>query len=344
MTPVLALGPELRARGHGVTVVGPARFTARLALDGVHHIASASWSPTPDEVKRAVDAEQPDLLVVDFMMADVLAAAASFGAARTAALVHTLWQPVADRVWNNVGAFTTLDDINRIRGSVGRERVDHAVELLRDVDHILIAEPEAIDRAVTSAWPAATYLGPLIEPPGPDAGWAPPFDAGDERPLVVVSLGTTPMDEAPVLERVVAALGAVDARAFVTVGDHVDPRSLPAGDNIVVARYTRHAAVLPHADAVLSHAGLGTVIAAAAHGVPLVCMPLGRDQPGNARRVTELGIGIALEPAATEVEIQAAVRTVLTGDSSPYRAAAQALRDEIARRHPSPYDEFARSL
>jgi MGT family glycosyltransferase len=342
MTPVLALGARMRERGHDVSVLGPARFGERLALDDVRHIASASWSPTADEVRAAIDGARPDLLVVDFMMADVLAALPSFGLPRTAALVHTLWQPVADRVWDSVGAFTSLENINAIRATHARAAVEHSVELLRDVDHIVIAEPEPIDRTVESDWPTARYLGPLMEPAGFDGGWTPPFDADDDRPLVVVSLGTTPMNEQPVLERVALALAGVEARVFVTVGDHLDPGVVEPSPNTVVGRYTRHAAVMPHASLVVTHAGLGTVIAAAAHGVPVVASPLGRDQPGNAARIVELGIGASLDASAGVDEIRAVVDRLLIAGGE--RAAAQALRDEIARRHPSPYDEFDRLL
>ena len=65
---------------------------------------------------------------------------------------------------------------------------------------------------------------------------------------------------------------------------------------IHVARFVPHQDVLPQAAAVITHAGLGTVHAALAHGLPLVCMPIGRDQPDIAARVEGL-----------EAELQAGV-------------------------------------
>ena len=55
---------------------------------------------------------------------------------------------------------------------------------------------------------------------------------------------------------------------------------------------------MPHAAAMVCHGGFGTVRAGLAAGVPLAVLPLFADQPDNARRVAELGAGIALDDGA----------------------------------------------
>jgi UDP-N-acetylglucosamine:LPS N-acetylglucosamine transferase len=62
---------------------------------------------------------------------------------------------------------------------------------------------------------------------------------------------------------------------------------------------------------VVTHAGLGSVVAALAHGVPMVCLPLTREQPENAQAVVRLGAGRALRPDAGVDEIAAAIREQL---------------------------------
>jgi UDP:flavonoid glycosyltransferase YjiC (YdhE family) len=57
---------------------------------------------------------------------------------------------------------------------------------------------------------------------------------------------------------------------------------------------------------------------AIACAVPMICLPTGRDQLVNARRVEACDVGIALEPDATTQEIRAAVEAVLAGTT--YRA------------------------
>lgn len=52
-------------------------------------------------------------------------------------------------------------------------------------------------------------------------------------------------------------------------------------------------------------------MAALSHGVPLVCMPMGRDQETNAQRVEGLGVGVALPIDASVPEIEQAIAEVL---------------------------------
>ena len=78
----------------------------------------------------------------------------------------------------------------------------------------------------------------------------------------------------------------------------------------------------------VTHAGHGTVIKALAAGVPLVCLPQGRDQRDNAARVQRLGAGIRLGKRATSAAIAGAIREVL--DKDHYRAAAAAFAAQLA--------------
>ena len=91
--------------------------------------------------------------------------------------------------------------------------------------------------------------------------------------------------------------------------------------NVVVRDHVPHGAVLPHVDAVVTHAGLGTVAASLSHGVPMVCTPISRDQPLNAERVVTVGAGETVPAAeATPENVRAAVAKVLT--DARYRDAA----------------------
>lgn len=52
--------------------------------------------------------------------------------------------------------------------------------------------------------------------------------------------------------------------------------------------------MFPQADLVISHGGHGTVIAALAAGVPVLCLPMGRDQGDVAARVVWHSAGLRL--------------------------------------------------
>jgi UDP:flavonoid glycosyltransferase YjiC (YdhE family) len=85
---------------------------------------------------------------------------------------------------------------------------------------------------------------------------------------------------------------------------------------------------MPHAAAVVCHGGSGTVLGGLAAGVPMVVLPLFADQPYNARRLEELGAGIALEGGPEAAPgLTGAVKRLL--DDPSYRAAAQAIADEV---------------
>jgi UDP:flavonoid glycosyltransferase YjiC (YdhE family) len=86
--------------------------------------------------------------------------------------------------------------------------------------------------------------------------------------------------------------------------------------------------MFPRCDVVLTHGGSGTVMAALAHGLPLVVVPISADQPENASRCAALGVGSVVAPRdLTPETVRDAVRTVLADPI--YRRNAERLRDEI---------------
>ena len=104
---------------------------------------------------------------------------------------------------------------------------------------------------------------------------------------------TSPSFDFPVesLPRVADGLGDLPVRALLTTGPAVAPEEVQAPPNVRVLRAAPHQEVLREASVVVTHAGHGSVLKALAAGVPLVCMPLGRDQKDNTVRVLRLGAG-----------------------------------------------------
>ena len=78
----------------------------------------------------------------------------------------------------------------------------------------------------------------------------------------------------------------------------------------------------------VSHGGSGSVIDALAHGLPMVLIPLGADQPLNAARCEALGVARVLDAATATPEPCA---TPSRGSwPTRHRSAAERIRDEIA--------------
>jgi UDP:flavonoid glycosyltransferase YjiC (YdhE family) len=131
----------------------------------------------------------------------------------------------------------------------------------------------------------------------------------------------------PALRRIVRALSTLPVRAVVTVGPALSPDDLASAENVFVCRSAPHSQLLSHAAAVVTHAGHGTAVRSLAAGVPLLCMPMGRDQNDNAARVVARGAGLRVNAKAGVKKIQQAIRELL--QSPRYRENAQKLGKQI---------------
>ncbi|MDJ0864580.1 MAG: glycosyltransferase [Myxococcota bacterium] len=159
------------------------------------------------------------------------------------------------------------------------------------------------------------------------ASWTP---ARTGRPLVYFTLGTVfPLESGDLFARVLAGLRELPVDVIATVGPDLDPRELgPQPSHVRVETFVPQSAVLPHCELVVSHGGSGSVIGALAHGLPSVLVPIGADQPGNARRCVALGVARELDAISlTPEEVRAATAAVL--DDPSYRRHAETLRHEI---------------
>jgi UDP:flavonoid glycosyltransferase YjiC (YdhE family) len=153
-------------------------------------------------------------------------------------------------------------------------------------------------------------------------------------PLVYLSFGT----EVPsrtreyfpgVYRDALDALAGMGLRILVTIGDQRDPAELgPLPSSVRVERWVPQAAVMREAAAMVGHGGAGSVLLALAAGVPMVLVPMFADQPVNARRVAEVGAGVALENGPTSIaDLRPAVDAVL--NDPRYRDRARRIAHEI---------------
>jgi UDP:flavonoid glycosyltransferase YjiC (YdhE family) len=142
-------------------------------------------------------------------------------------------------------------------------------------------------------------------------------------PLVYVTFGSVAasLGHYPDLYRaVIDVLEDLPVRIVMTVGDAVDPADLgPLPANVRAERWIPQAEILGEAAAMVGHGGFGTTVGALLAGVPQVVVPLFADQPYNARRIAELGAGLAADAERPET-IRAAVERLLA--ESSFRAVA----------------------
>jgi len=190
--------------------------------------------------------------------------------------------------------------------------------------------PEVLEFDVNPKPPLLHYTGPFID----DKQRSPvdfPWDRLDGRPLVYASLGTLQNGSEPIFRAIAEGCAPLNAQLIISLGGGLDPATLGIlpGAPIVV-RYAPQLELLKSASAVITHAGLNTVLESLAEGLPLVAIPLGNDQPGVAARVAVRGAGIVIPLGKLNAKrVRKAVRAVL--DQPTYGNAARNIMREMQK-------------
>jgi UDP:flavonoid glycosyltransferase YjiC (YdhE family) len=346
LPPMLAAARLLAGRGHEVAVL--ASGATRSAVEQLHlPLIGYRRSPDPDvriafeaqaaqlmataagaeialDTREAIERLQPDLTIVDCMLPAAVAAGEATGTA-TASLVHFLYGPARRQMRDAGGGWTTdLRTLARTRRTLGLGPVDGGLGAWEAADLVLVTAPGWID--VDAGAPShVVHAGPLGVAAGPQPR------AGGER--VLLTFSTTVMEGQPALiGRLCAAVAELDLQATLTLGPAVDRDAVDVPGALQVLPFADHDRLMPECSFVICHGGLGTVLRALAHGVPILALPLGRDQVFNARRVEALGAGIALPLDAPPERVRAAVASLHTDGS--FRAAALDAARRIASDRP----------
>ncbi len=327
LRPLLPFADAFRERGHDVLIAIPESATG-LVLDAGHEAWALPQAPdavsdavfartqgaTPDEANRIVVGElfagvhgrasipgvlgavaewQPDVLVHETceFAAALVAEQAALPSVRVA--VHTA------ALERYIAGFAAAE-VDAIRGEQGVDRDPSGARLLGPS---ITLTPPALDGHRREGHFREAHA-PLLDPPG---RWD-----GDSRPLVYLSYGTVApqTDGYPAMFlEAIDQLAALDVRVLLNTGRR-DPAGLgPLPPGVHAEPWVREASVLPHAAAMVSHGGAGSVRTALAAGVPLAVLPRFGDQPLNARAVAAAGAGIVVEDAS---RIGASVAALLT--------------------------------
>lgn len=143
-----------------------------------------------------------------------------------------------------------------------------------------------------------------------------------------MSLSSQYMHQEDLLQRIGAGIASLPVRVLILTGLELDPDEIVVPPSLAVERYVPHQAVMPHASAVVTHGGMGTIMAAFTFGVPALCLPLGRDQHVNSASVERLGAGRAMDVESPPEKIGEAVEGLLA--SNELRAGAVRMADVVA--------------
>ncbi len=304
------------------------------------------------DTAEAIDDVRPDVVVPDFMLFGTIIAAQAAELPVTP-MIPNIWMlptkgapaigpgfgppstwlgrtrnavmlAMANRVFNRA-----LPTLNAARTAHGLAPLTSFYDQVLGADRILVLTSPTFDFASPSAPPHARYLGPMLDDPSWAEPWQSPWAEDNEDPLVLVGFSSTYQNQGPLLRRVVEALDKRPVRAVVTLGQMLDPHEVPGTPKVNVVVSAPHTPILDDAALAITHCGHGTTLKALAAGVPLLCIPMGRDQNDTAARVVHHGAGIRLSPKASATHVGDAVDRLLTDRT--YTAAAQRLAAAIAR-------------
>ncbi len=158
-----------------------------------------------------------------------------------------------------------------------------------------------------------------------DAVELPGHVAAGEGALVYLSLGSLGSADVDLMKRLVDALSRSRHRIVVSKGPQHDEFDL--ADNMWGEEFLPQPAILPLADAVITHAGNNTTTECFHFGKPMVALPLFWDQYDNAQRVDETGFGIRLPTYEFEdADLLVALDRLLADEELRARMAAIAAR------------------
>ena len=148
------------------------------------------------------------------------------------------------------------------------------------------------------AWPPwAHVVGPLM--------WEPPYGEvelpGDGRrrddrrdPLVLVAPSTAQDPGHELLKAALKGLADAPVRVLASWNRRLPPRALSVPENAKIVEWVSYAKTMPKCDAVVCHAGHGTLVRALASGCAVVACPHTGDMNENAARLDWAGAGVRL--------------------------------------------------
>jgi UDP:flavonoid glycosyltransferase YjiC (YdhE family) len=121
----------------------------------------------------------------------------------------------------------------------------------------------------------------------------------------------------PLIDAAAEACEALGRPGLVLGGFHDKPVALPPV--LTYADFAPLTEVLPRAAAIVHHGGIGTIAAALASGIPQLALPVCHDQPDNAIRMAELGVGEWLPYAAPDGAVLAKKLDMLLGSADVHQ-------------------------
>jgi UDP:flavonoid glycosyltransferase YjiC (YdhE family) len=325
--PAIALGRELRRRGHEVLVETWERWREPVEAEGLAFTGAQEYTvyppPGPDTpdgqtaaaaaraLARLMDEFEPDLVVSDILTLAPTLAAEVAGVPHATLIPHVY--PVQQSgmpmyslglrpprtalgrlAWRATDPLLAMglrrgrDELNETRSRLGLGPIERFHGGISELLAIVATFPQL---EYPREWPAHVQVtGPLFfELPGEDVA----IPKGD-GPLVLVAPSTSQDPKCELLRVALEGLADEPVRVLATTNRHRPERPIEVPPNAEVVDWMLYSQTMPAADVVICHGGHGTVARALAAGSPLLVCPSVGDMGENAARVAWSRAGLSV--------------------------------------------------
>ncbi|MFG3091512.1 macrolide family glycosyltransferase [Streptomyces antibioticus] len=324
--PVKAAGaePVLYPVDRGDGSEPPERLSEGLAL--AVHVSLGSLPA----LTRAWARDRPDLIVHDVYGFAGLVLGAQWGIpAVLFSPTHLNYDGIIPELFDGTPDLTALPGYSALAAAFTDRGLDSShIRRTEAPPYAIATLPRAFQRRPeTVRARRVAYVGPALDDRSYQGSWQPP--SPDAR-VLLISLGSQFTRRPDFYRACVEAFADGDHHVVMAVGQGVPLSQLgPLPANFEVHEQVPQLAVLAHADAFVTHAGMGGTMEAVQHGVPMVAVPQMAEQRVNARQIEDLRLGVHLpREEATPTALRDAVRRVT---SDPLiRAGISSLRSELA--------------
>ncbi|MEV6139161.1 macrolide family glycosyltransferase [Nocardia sp. NPDC051990] len=355
--PSLEIIRELVARGHRVTYANDPAVADLIAATGAELVPCTSELPVADndwpddpiaamglflsdaiqalpQLRAAYDHDPADLYLYDIGAYAARALAESqnrpvLQLSPTFVAWDSYDQDVAAHLWQLPGADAYRTKFAQWLAGCGAATTDVGAfsgRPSRAVALITRAMQPHADQIDTGT---VTFVGPCFNVHKGADSWSRPADADN---VLLISLGSAYTRQSELYRRCLAAYGDLPGwHVVLQIGKYTDPQEL--GDippNVEVHSWVAQREILEHADAFLTHAGMGGCGEGLLAGVPMIAVPQAAEQFMNADRLVELGVARRIDtPQATAETLRAALHDLVT-DAEVARRSARLRADAQA--------------